>query len=47
MDDQTRKTTVGFVQLIIVLGVLLFAPSWTLDFWHGVSTCSCLRPQQH
>lgn len=35
MDDLTRKATVGFVQLIITLGALLFAPSWTLDFWQA------------
>ena len=35
MDALTRKTTIGFAQLIVGLGVLLFAPAWTLDFWQA------------
>jgi protein-S-isoprenylcysteine O-methyltransferase Ste14 len=35
MDDLTRKTTIGFAQLIVGLAVLLFAPAWTLDFWQA------------
>jgi protein-S-isoprenylcysteine O-methyltransferase Ste14 len=29
------KTLLGFTQLVAVLGVLLFAPAWTLDYWQA------------
>jgi protein-S-isoprenylcysteine O-methyltransferase Ste14 len=35
MDNLARKTILGFAQLIIGLGVLLFAPAWTLHFWQA------------
>jgi protein-S-isoprenylcysteine O-methyltransferase Ste14 len=35
MNDLTRKTILGFVQLIIGLGISLFVPGWTLDFWQA------------
>ena len=35
MNDLTRKTILGFVQLIVGLGIALFAPGWTLDFWQA------------
>ena len=35
MDDLARKTIVGFVQFIGALGILLFVPAWTLDFWQA------------
>ena len=30
-----RKTIFGFVWLILVLGILLMAPAWTLDYWQA------------
>jgi protein-S-isoprenylcysteine O-methyltransferase Ste14 len=35
MTDLARKSIIGFIQLIIGLGVLLFAPAWTMDFWQA------------
>ncbi|MDO8432271.1 MAG: isoprenylcysteine carboxylmethyltransferase family protein [Candidatus Binatus sp.] len=35
MNDLKRKTIVGFVQLICLLGILLFLPAWTLDYWQA------------
>jgi protein-S-isoprenylcysteine O-methyltransferase Ste14 len=35
MNDLARKTIIGFTQLVIVLGILLFAPAGTLDFWQA------------
>ena len=35
MDNLARKTVLGFTQLIIVLGILLLAPAWTLDYWQA------------
>ncbi len=35
MNALARKTILGFAQLIIMLGVLLFAPAWTFDFWQA------------
>jgi protein-S-isoprenylcysteine O-methyltransferase Ste14 len=35
MNALATKTILGFAQLIIILGVLLFAPVWTFDFWQA------------
>ena len=35
MSNLARKTIRGFAQLIIGLGILLFAPAWTLNFWQA------------
>lgn len=35
MNKLTRKTVLGFTQLITVLGLLLLAPAWTLDYWQA------------
>jgi protein-S-isoprenylcysteine O-methyltransferase Ste14 len=35
VDNLARKTVLGFTQLIAVLGILLFAPAWTLDYWQA------------
>jgi protein-S-isoprenylcysteine O-methyltransferase Ste14 len=35
VNNLTRKTVLGFTQLIAVLGILLLAPAWTLDYWQG------------
>ncbi|MEO6991957.1 MAG: isoprenylcysteine carboxylmethyltransferase family protein [Candidatus Baltobacteraceae bacterium] len=35
MNDLARKTIGGFTQLTIGLGVLLFVPAWTFDFWQA------------
>ena len=35
MDNLARKTILGFVQLVIGLGILLLVPAWTLDFWQA------------
>lgn len=32
MNDLARKTILGFAQLIVLLGILLFVPGWTLAF---------------
>jgi protein-S-isoprenylcysteine O-methyltransferase Ste14 len=33
--DLTKKALFGLAQLVVVLGVLLFVPVWSLDFWEG------------
>jgi protein-S-isoprenylcysteine O-methyltransferase Ste14 len=33
--DLTRKALFGLLQLDIVLGVLLFVPAWSVDFWEA------------
>jgi protein-S-isoprenylcysteine O-methyltransferase Ste14 len=33
--DLTRKALFGLVQLVIILGVLLFVPAWSVDFWEA------------
>ena len=35
MNNLKRKTLLGFVGVIGSLGILLFAPAWTLDFWQA------------
>jgi protein-S-isoprenylcysteine O-methyltransferase Ste14 len=35
VNNLAARTIVGFVQLVVSLGVLLFAPAWTLDFWQA------------
>ena len=35
MSNLARKAIRGFAQLIIGLGILLFAPAWTLNFWQA------------
>jgi len=35
MTDLARKSIIGFIQLIIGLGIMLFAPAWTIDFWQA------------
>jgi protein-S-isoprenylcysteine O-methyltransferase Ste14 len=35
MNNLAGKTILGFAQLIIGLGILLFAPAWSLDFWQA------------
>jgi hypothetical protein len=35
VDNLAGKTVLGFTQLNVILGVLLFAPAWTLDFWQA------------
>ena len=35
MDNLARKTVLGFTQLIGALGIFLFAPAWTLDYWQA------------
>jgi protein-S-isoprenylcysteine O-methyltransferase Ste14 len=35
MSNLSRKSIIGFIQLIIGLGVLLFVPAWTMDFWQA------------
>ena len=35
MNDLAGKTVIGFIQLIIGLGVMLFVPAWTIDFWQA------------
>ncbi len=35
MNNLAKKTIVGFLQLIVGLGVLLMAPAWTFDFWQA------------
>jgi len=33
--DLTRKALFGLAQLVLVLGVLLFVPAWSVDFWEA------------
>jgi len=35
MDTLARKTIVGLAQFIFCLGIFLFAPVWTLNFWQA------------
>jgi protein-S-isoprenylcysteine O-methyltransferase Ste14 len=35
MNDLIKKAALGFAQLIAALGVLLFAPAWTFDYWQA------------
>jgi hypothetical protein len=35
MDDLARKSISGLAQFIGALGILLFVPAWTLDFWQA------------
>lgn len=35
MNHLAKKTVLGFTQLITVLGILLLAPAWTLDYWQA------------
>ncbi len=35
MNELVQKTVVGFIQLIIGLGIMLFAPAWTFDYWQA------------
>ena len=35
MDSLIRKAALGFTQLIAALGILLFAPAWTFNYWQA------------
>jgi protein-S-isoprenylcysteine O-methyltransferase Ste14 len=35
VNNLASKTILGFTQLITVLGILLFVPAWTLDYWQA------------
>jgi len=35
VNNLGSKTVLGFTQLIAVLGILLLAPAWTLDYWQA------------
>ena len=35
MNNLAGKTIIGFMQLIIGLGIMLFVPAWTIDFWQA------------
>ena len=35
MNNLAGKTIIGFIQLIIGLGAMLFVPAWTIDFWQA------------
>jgi protein-S-isoprenylcysteine O-methyltransferase Ste14 len=35
MSSAAVKSILGFVQLLIFLGVVLFAPAWTIDYWQA------------
>lgn len=35
MNNLAKKTILGFAQLISGMGILLFLPAWTLDFWQA------------
>ena len=35
MKELARRTVLGFTQLVVTLGILLFVPAWTLDFWQA------------
>jgi protein-S-isoprenylcysteine O-methyltransferase Ste14 len=35
VNNLASKTVIGFTQLITVLGILLLAPAWTLDYWQA------------
>jgi len=31
----SRKTVLGFIELIIILGLCLFAPAWSFNYWQA------------
>jgi protein-S-isoprenylcysteine O-methyltransferase Ste14 len=35
MNNLARQTIIGFIQLIIGLGAMLFAPAWTFMYWQA------------
>jgi protein-S-isoprenylcysteine O-methyltransferase Ste14 len=35
VNHLASRTVLGFTQLITVLGILLLAPAWTLDYWQA------------
>jgi protein-S-isoprenylcysteine O-methyltransferase Ste14 len=35
MSHLARRTVLGFAQLIVALGIFLFVPAWTLNFWQA------------
>jgi protein-S-isoprenylcysteine O-methyltransferase Ste14 len=35
VNNLAGKTVLGFTQLIATLGILLFAPAWTLNYWQA------------
>lgn len=35
VDNLGGKTLLGFIELIAALGILLFSPAWTLDYWQA------------
>jgi protein-S-isoprenylcysteine O-methyltransferase Ste14 len=35
VNNLASKTVLGFTQLIAVMGLLLLAPAWTLDYWQA------------
>jgi protein-S-isoprenylcysteine O-methyltransferase Ste14 len=35
VNNLAGKTVLGFTQLIAVVGILLFAPAWTLNYWQA------------
>lgn len=35
MSSLASRSVLGFTQLITVLGILLLAPAWTLDYWQA------------
>jgi protein-S-isoprenylcysteine O-methyltransferase Ste14 len=35
MNQLNRKAIAGLLQLLIVLAVLIFVPSWTIHYWQG------------
>lgn len=35
MNNLLKKTIIGFIQLIAGLGIMLFVPAWTFDFWQA------------
>jgi protein-S-isoprenylcysteine O-methyltransferase Ste14 len=35
MSTLATKTVLGFLQLIVTLGILLFVPAWSFDFWQA------------
>src|SRR5271156_6032062 len=35
MSSLAVKTIRGFLQLVVFLGVALFAPAWTIDYWQA------------
>jgi protein-S-isoprenylcysteine O-methyltransferase Ste14 len=34
-NDLSRKTLLGFIQLIIILGLCLLAPAWSFNYWQA------------